>query len=199
MAAPQGVRTSYRVARHLFETLPPCHDLPRELVDGCEVCASRLDMLDRLPKGGTVAELGTYRGDFARQILERNAPRQLHLVDIAFSWLDASLRKDPRITCHEGLTHNVIAGFSDGHFDWIYVDADHAYASTLRDAKASAAKLRPGGLLAFNDFGHMDRWLGHYGVHRAVVDFALEYRWKMRYFAMNAEALYDVVLEKPSP
>jgi hypothetical protein len=51
--------------------------------------------------------------------------------------------------------------------------------------------------LVFNDFAHIDPSLGHYGVHRAVVDFALEVRWPLRLFAFSKYALYDVALQNP--
>jgi hypothetical protein len=67
----------------------------------------------------------------------------------------------------------------------------------LADARASAPKVKPGGYLVFNDFAHIDPSLGRYGVHRAVVDFALEGRWPLRLFAFSEYALYDVALQKP--
>ena len=49
----------------------------------------------------------------------------------------------------------------------------------------------------FNDFAHIDYDFGQYGVHRAVIDFALEARWPMAFFAFSEDALYDVALRKP--
>jgi SAM-dependent methyltransferase len=193
---PQPVRTAYRLARSLTAAQPFSPPLPAELVADCRMCADRFDMIDRLPKGGVVAELGTYKGDFAREILARTAPRQLHLIDIDFTGTDPTLLADSRVTQHNGLTHDTIATFPDGHFDWIYVDADHSYAGVARDAQASAAKLKPGGYLVFNDFAHIDPMMGRYGVHRAVVEFALAERWPMAFFAFSGAALYDVALRK---
>jgi SAM-dependent methyltransferase len=170
--------------------------LPEELVADCRMCADRLALIDRLPKGGVVAELGTYKGDFAREILARTAPQRLHLIDIDFTGTDPLVLADARVTQHNGLTHDTIATFPDGHFDWIYIDADHSYAGVVRDTAASAAKLKPGGYLVFNDFAHIDPLLGRYGVHQAVVEFALAQRWPMAFFAFNGAALYDVALRK---
>ncbi len=198
IGAPRSVRKVYRLARFLLEAPQPSVPLPQELLEGCELCASRYVMLDRLPKGGVVAELGTNRGNFANEILKRTSPKELHLVDISFSRFNKALLSDTRVVCHHGLTHEVMSRFADHYFDWIYVDADHSYNGAMRDAKASAPKLRPGGLLVFNDFAHVDPELGRYGVHRAVVDFILENKWMMRYFAMQTAALYDVALRKSS-
>lgn len=34
-------------------------------------------------------------------------------------------------------------------------------------------------------------------MHRGVIDFALEQGWRLRYFALDPAALYDVALLKP--
>ena len=41
----------------------------------------RLALLDRLPRGGVVAEIGVQHGDFAAEILRRSQPRLLVLID----------------------------------------------------------------------------------------------------------------------
>jgi len=92
----------------------------------------------------------------------------------------------------------VIKSFPDAYFDWIYIDADHSYKGTIADARASAPKVKPLGYLVFNDFAHIDPEAGRYGVHRAVVDFAIEGNWPMAFFAYNNIALYDVALQKPA-
>ncbi|WP_159079820.1 class I SAM-dependent methyltransferase [Methyloceanibacter sp. wino2] len=153
-------------------------------------------MLDQLPKNGVVMEVGTQRGDFARAILERATPRELRLVDINYSLFDDKDLTGDAVTRHCGMSHEVIGSFPDEHFDWIYIDADHSYEATLRDACASAPKLKPGGFLVFNDFAHIDSELGRYGVHRAVTNFALERNWRFALFAFSPDALYDVALQK---
>lgn len=171
--------------------------MPDALVGGARLCGSREDMLAHLPKHGVVAELGTYRGDFARAISRINAPRELHLIDIDYSLLDARGLEAPAVVRHIGLTHEVIAGFPDAHFDWIYIDADHAYASAVADAAAAAPKVKPGGYLGFNDFAHIDPLLGRYGVHRAATEFAVREGWPVAFFAFHPAALYDIALRRP--
>lgn len=194
---PDRLRRAYRVARAAATDAPVSQPLPTHLVEHCRMCASRYELLSLMPKDGVVAELGTWRGAFAGDILKRAAPRRLHLVDIDFSQVPAALLADSRVTAHQGLTHEVLAEFADATFDWIYVDADHSYDGAMRDARAAAAKLKPGGYLLFNDFAHIDPGLGRYGVHRAVVDFMLAADWPMVYFALQTSALYDVALRKP--
>ena len=73
----------------------------------------------------------------------------------------------------------------------------NSYAGVTRDADAAAPKVKPGGFLVFNDFAHMDPFLGAYGVHRAVVDFAVARGWPFAWFAYHPMALYDVALRRP--
>jgi hypothetical protein len=177
---------------------PVSKPLPAELVKGCRFCASRYDMLYELPRDGVVAEVGMFRGDFAREIVARAAPRELHLIDVDYSRFDETGLTGPQVHRHRGLTKEVIASFPDAYFDWIYVDTDHSYDATITDARASAPKVRPDGYLVFNDFAHIDPEVGRYGVHRAVVDFAIEARWPMAFLAYDNCALYDVALRKPT-
>lgn len=192
--APRFLRALYRAGRGMAP-MAMSPDVPQALLDGCVLVSTRYDMLDRLPKGGRVAELGTYKGDFARHIMARNAPAELHLIDIDYSAFNAEGLA--AATRHHGLTTEKIAAFADAYFDWIYIDGDHAYEGAIADARASASKVKPGGYLVFNDFAHVDPAMGRYGVHRAVVEFALERQWPFAFFCFNGAALYDVALRRP--
>jgi hypothetical protein len=195
--APSWVKYLGRVARHAASNWQSPPALPAELIAQCRMCASRDQLIEHLPKRGRIAELGTARGDFARHILAVCDPVELHLIDIDFSALDAQVAADPRVVATRGYSHDAIASFPDGHFDWIYVDADHSYAGVSQDIAAASPKVKQGGFLVFNDFAHVDPWLGQYGVHRAVIEFAVSARWPLALFAYNPLGLYDVALQKP--
>jgi hypothetical protein len=194
--SPRWLRQVYRAARAI-EPVPMSRGLPSHLIKDCRFCADRVAMLNALPHGGAVAEIGTYRGDFARRIVTQCRPRELHLIDIDYSHFDPTGLAGPEVRIHRGLSHEVIASFPDDYFDWIYVDAEHSYPSVLRDARAAAPKVRRGGFLVFNDFAHVDPRFGRYGVHRAVTDFTVEAGWSLRYFTYDGAALYDVALARP--
>src|ERR1044072_7773501 len=86
-AAPAPLRRALRAGRHLFTSGQPSMAIPPELLSACRVCASRNELVKQLPKQARVAEVGTYRGEFARHILSSCDPAELHLIDI-----DVSLR-----------------------------------------------------------------------------------------------------------
>ncbi len=194
---PSGVRHVLRLGRLAISRPPSSLEMPAALLADCRVCASRLDLLGHLAHQGRVAEIGTLHGEFARHILDRCDPAELHLIDLDFAQLDPAVASDARIRLHAGRSHEVLAGFPDEHFDWIYIDADHSYAGVRRDALAAAAKVRRGGHLVFNDFAHMGPDLGAYGVHSAVVEFAVQHSWRFVWFAYQPNALYDVALCRP--
>ena len=195
-AAPPFVKRIYRLTRSL-RTLPESADLRPDVLEDCKLVADRFALLRLLPKQGKVAEIGTETGNFARRIVELSQPTELHLVDINYSKFDPAELSSPAVIRHEGLSTDILATFPDGCFDWIYIDADHSYKGVRRDARAAARKVKPGGFLVFNDFGHIDPSMARYGVHRAVVEFINEQGWQMRYFAYNAAALYDIAIQRP--
>jgi hypothetical protein len=172
-------------------------EVPPALLADCRVCASRLDLVRLMPPRSRVAEVGTYQGSFASHILAAADPVELHLIDIDLTELNAGVRVDARVVLHEGRSEAVLASLPDSHFDWIYVDGDHSYEGVTRDARAASSKVKPGGYLVFNDFAHIDPFLGTYGVHRAVVEFAVSQRWPFAWLAYQQDALYDVALQRP--
>ncbi len=195
---PAAVRNAYRLARHVANGhARPSQPLPSELIDGCRMCASRYALLHRLPNGGRVAELGTDTGAFARRILRINKPAELHLVDLDTSSLCREVQDDDRVSVHVGSSDTTISAFPDDYFAWIYIDADHSFEAVLADAEASKAKVKAGGYLVFNDFAHADQELGRYGVHRAVVEFAIANGWPFAWWAYEPSGLYDVALQRP--
>jgi SAM-dependent methyltransferase len=194
---PASLRHTLRLGAHLRRRGQVSPAIPPELLLDCRVVASRQDLIARLPRAGRVLEVGTDTGAFARDILAIAAPEALHIIDIDLSRVAPDVATDPRVTLHQGLSHDRIAGFPDAHFDWIYIDADHSYAGVARDAAAAAPKLRPGGSLVFNDFAHADPFLGAYGVHRAAVEFAVAHRWPLTHMAYEAAGLYDLALRRP--
>jgi len=194
--APNALRVLYRAA-HAFRPVPESVEIPDSLLGGCKCVSNRVALISELTANGRVAELGTFKGEFAKHILSRSSPTELHLVDIDFSKLDPDISSDRRVVRHLGFTRDVLAKFEDGYFDWIYVDADHSYEGTLADAKLAAPKIHSGGFLVFNDFAHLDPAYGRYGVHRAVSEFAVNMKWPFAFLAFAPNGLYDVALRKP--
>jgi len=195
---PDSLRHLARLGRHVVPKGQPSPGIPAELLADCRVCASRNELVKNLPRQARAAEVGTYRGEFARHILAACDPAELHLIDIDVSLLDPAVANDRRISIHRGRSHDMLAKFPDEYFDWIYIDGDHSYEAASGDARIAASRVKSGGYLVFNDFAHADPYLGAYGVHRAVVEFAVTRRWKFAWWAYEPNGLYDVALQRPN-
>ena len=158
--------------------------------------SARESVLKRLPRHSVGAEIGVFAGVFAEQIIKAVDPVEFHLIDPwkalhnqshAESWygemtqdymdalhvmvsqaLDNEMRSGV-VKIHRDFSANVLPGFADNHFDWIYIDGDHAYEAVAHDLEASFAKVRPGGLIAGDDY-RVAGWWGD-GVVRAVDEF----------------------------
>ena len=199
-ALPESAKKLWRLGRLAVQPVPPsAPQIPQAQLEGCQLLADRIEMLRRLPQGGIVAEIGTYQGDFARAILDIMAPEKLLLADVTFSLCRSDVLADPRVERHEGLSVPFLQSCADASFDMIYVDADHGYEAVRADIVAAAPKVKPGGFLIFNDFARIIRpGFGVLGVHQAVCEFAVASGWKVAYFCLQGEALYDIALRRPT-
>ena len=156
----------------------------------------RARLLRRLPKHSVGVEIGVWAGDLSAAILRAVRPVQLHLLDPwAFApderyeqaWyggaragsqaeMDEVYKRvlqrfeteiaDGAVVIHRSTSAEAAAGFEDASLDWVYVDGNHLYEYVRADLELFAPKVRPGGLLAGDDYGTPGWWDD--GVRRAV-------------------------------
>lgn len=182
-------------------------ELPAAKLADCRVLPSRYALLDLVPEGGVIAEIGVDRGDFSEQIVIRCKPAMLHLFDIDSSRVQNPViraaigtqtgagRPDVQILMHEGDSSTNMQRMRDASFDMIYIDGDHRYEGVMRDIAAAVPKLRPGGVLIFNDYAVWSPvGMDHCGVARAVHEFCSDNPWKFRYIALQSMMYNDVML-----
>lgn len=53
---------------------------------------------------------------------------------------------------HQDFSYNIVDGFSNDYFDFIYVDGDHSYDGVKRDLTEFLPKLKKGGIIAGHDW-----------------------------------------------
>ena len=183
---------------------------------------TREHILPLIPTGSRVAEVGVGFGDFSRKILDVVKPREFVAVDL-FELHEASKggRRRRRLgaASHEayyrqqfkqeiddrivqirkGPSHIMLEQLPDDRFDLVYIDANHAYARVKRDVEAGRRKLRPGGLLALDDYERGDPFgLSIYGVKHAAHELCVNEGWKIVFLALEgAEAACNIVLQRP--
>lgn len=191
---PRGFRTLYRLFGAVDSDFAGSPILPPELFEGARFMASRQALVASLPPADRALEVGTDTGAFARFILDHARPKRLDIIDIDYSRFDQTLAEDPRVHCHTGRSAEVLARFEPASFDWVYIDASHRYDDVVADARAAARVVRPGGFLVFNDYAHVDPFLGRYGVHKAVSEFLVETRFLIYALSYNRMGLYDLAI-----
>ena len=143
-------------------------------------------------------EVGVCKGELSRQILEF-WPGFLHLVDPwahipgyeedydhGSNYQETLTRLkgfEDRYMIHRKTSLGAAKDFRDNFLDFVYLDANHAYKAVKADIAAWWPKIRPGGMLAGDDYGIVPEQpinFGHgrvmFGVHRAVQEFAKEHR-----------------------
>ena len=165
---------------------------------------TREAMIGKMIKGGIVAELGTYKGDFACKILKICQPEKLYSIDmdhqfINYDQFDAGDLKDKRVEFVKSISWEALSQFPDDHFDFIYIDAGHLYRDIAQDIDIARVKVKPGGFLLFDDYTHWTVMSSFtYGVKRAVTEFILKEGWPVKYFAFKPPGDYhNIGLQRP--
>lgn len=176
-------------------------ELPAEVLADCKMLPNRYMLLDELPKGGVMAEIGVDTGNFSQEILTRCQPSELHLFEmdpdrIVHPDILKEMKQDGgRLHLHVGDSAASMRRVPDGMFDIVYIDGDHAYEGVKRDIEATLPKLKPTGSLVFNDYSVWSPvGMYHCGVARAVHELCLEQPWKFRYLALQTMMYNDVML-----
>jgi hypothetical protein len=200
----------------------PPHPLREEHLRNCRLLPDRVALIDRMPRGGVVAEVGVGFGDLSAKILETLRPLEFHAIDL-FGWHEVPIvwgvatrdvfggrshedyyrtRFAERVragTMHvrKGPSWEMLSGYRDAFFDLVYVDAAHDYESVTRDADAATRALKPGGFLLFNDYTMYDHLsMVPYGVVHVVNALCVSGTYEMLYFALHEQMFCDVALRK---
>ena len=145
-----------------------------------------------------VAEVGVQRGYNAKQILKNFNITNLALVDIWDSNITNPRRKgkqvpvdnpgdeihfpkmmelvgnEPNTTVHRMLSKEACMLYPDEHFDFIYIDASHAYQNVKDDCAWWYPKVKTGGVIGGHDYFYF------VGCKQAVDEFITENRLQLQ-------------------
>ncbi|GGK70284.1 class I SAM-dependent methyltransferase [Rufibacter glacialis] len=198
--------------------------LPNHLVSNAKVCVDRIEALKLLPKGGVAVEVGVGYGDFSKHILEIVQPEKFIGIDI-FGFKEGKepwgcqFLKETKCShleyykkqlqeyidkdiaqVKQGLSWAMLQEIPDHSVDFMYVDADHTYESVAKEIEVIKHKIKPTGIIQFNDYTLFDQnGLFPFGVPKAVHQFMIEEQYEMLYLCLHQEGFYDVVLRKWAP
>jgi predicted O-methyltransferase YrrM len=140
--------------------------------------------LDYIKEGDVCCEVGVWKGDMAKLILQKN-PSELHLVD---PWMSQPIEgrmynisqkrmdvianevaetfdNDDRVYIHRDFSENV--EFKEDSFDWVYIDGNHNYKEVLQDLRNYWKYTKHGGVIVGDD-------LDFSGVEQALTEFEEE-------------------------
>ena len=145
----------------------------------------------------TGAEIGVYRGDHAKNILDFLNIEHLVLVDPWKGYRDyradsgqddASYEKyyqevknkfsnNPKVKIIRDSSINAAKMFENEYFDFIYLDGDHSYEGVSMDLESWFPKLKKFGVMCGDDYGHPSG----VGVIEAVTKFAYKNKLIVNY------------------
>ena len=145
------------------------------------MCDKRTKWWDNnnIPKNGVIVEIGVDRGINADRLYKVFNPKKMYLVDAWVypapnEYIELETKKDRlQEQCNKHrdfvmekwenvenveVIHNTSVEaakyFEDEYFDFIYIDANHAYQAVKEDLAAWYPKLKPRGVIAGHDWSH---------------------------------------------
>lgn len=156
------------------------------------VLANRHDFLNAMPKEAIVAQIGVGKRDLITEVVLAAKPRKLHLLDRwtedQLSELEILRRKFVKeISLEQIAVHNddpleVLNGFENAYFDWVYLATDTSYESVSTMLELCRQKVKKGGIIGGGNYARgsvPDR--AYYGVVEAVHAFCKRNGWEMVY------------------
>jgi hypothetical protein len=136
-------------------------------------------LINELPKNSIGAEIGVWKGEFAKHLNENVKPKTFYLVDPwefmskhPDRWYGGSAAKnqndmddiyqnvismfenDSNVKILKTYSDNLPEHVGDGELDWIYIDGNHSYEFVLRDLYLSYKLVKEGGLITGDDFAN---------------------------------------------
>ena len=121
-------------------------------------------------------------------------PKKLHLIDVWESeryhdGLARSVEKrfgdeiaSGQVEINRGYSTEILPGFANDYFDWVYVDSAHTYDVTRDELAVLKSKVKDDGFICGHDYVN-SCWRNSvkYGVVEAVHEFCVNERWELVY------------------
>lgn len=162
-------------------------------LQNCKIIPGRKELLQLLPKNGIVAEIGVDEGYFSEEIFLYNQPDKLYLID---AWDFANYKEDKFqlvsgkfqdkidkgiVEIKRGYSTEMLKKFPDNYLDWVYIDTDHSYQTTIHELILAGSKIKKNGVIAGHDFVAKKELGFRYGVVDAVNQYCKEENFEFLY------------------
>jgi SAM-dependent methyltransferase len=175
--------------------------MPSRLMTACCALADRVQIFEQLPKGGVVAEIGNFFGDFSVKIIETVAPSEFHTFDFNLHTIRPEnrvlLEAHGSVVFHEGDPAINFFPFPDNKFDIVYLNKSKDYAGVWNELTESLRMLKPDGYIVCNDYTAWDPiQCIPYGVLPAVTEFAIQNNLDVPYISLQARGFLNIALRR---
>jgi hypothetical protein len=193
-----------------------------EALIGAKLYADRRQMVANLgiPRGGIIAEVGVAHGDFTDFLVRELQPAHFYALDLfemerhPVHWgvpqevlfqgkthhdfyRDRFAHLGERLTIMRGLSIDTTPQLPDAALEMIYIDAAHDYTNVSKEGAICARKIKPGGLLIFNDYVLYDPFnQTEYGVIPAVNEMLATGDWRVAGFALQRHMFCDMAIRR---
>jgi hypothetical protein len=139
-----------------------------------QIIEDREELLKLLGHDLVMCEIGVFKGDLSKFMIDNLKPKELHLIDIFQGqmcsgdkdgnnvvWVNLNeeyekIKNDfsihENVSIHKGFSSNILNEFKDEYFDLIYIDGDHTYSGVKNDLNLSYNKIKQGGFICGHDY-----------------------------------------------
>lgn len=170
-----------------------------------------------VPKNGTYAEVGIFKGDFSNFICKTLTPTKFFVIDL-FTGITGSgdqdgnnfeycnlddiytkMMNDSRFIVMKGDSSRCISSLDDNSLDMIYLDGDHSYEGVKRDINVAFKKVKNDGWLMGHDYEmNMIKAKKEYqfGVRQAVDEFCKNNNQKIYAKGMDGCVSFAIKISK---
>lgn len=171
---------------------------------------TREELIELIPKNSIGVEIGVFKGDFSKILLETIQPQILYLIDPWEGIIGSGDKNGNNVEQINGesyyvnniipqflfipqvkiLRHysDIISLFPDNYLDWIYIDGLHEYPFVKHDLEASYNKLKSGGYIMGHDYNS-----SFPGVVSAVDEFCTKNNLNIEYLTQDGCPSYLIM------
>lgn len=183
--------------------------LGQEHISNAKLLLDRVSLLKHMPQNGIVAEVGVDEGCFSREILRYARPSKLHLIDTWDSerYNEQKFQKVKRsfaneisaglVEIHQCKSLELEEGLQNTAFDWVYIDTDHSFETTLKELFYYAVRVKDGGIISGHDYSQ-GNWVKsyRYGVIEALHKFCVEQNWEIIFLTIEPTERQSFAIRK---
>jgi len=155
---------------------------------------NKLFILNEYAPQSRGVEIGVWKGEFSKAIVDKVNPSALYLCDpwrffpqysdrwyggtLARSQADMDViyrevvdmfKENPSVRVVRDFSDNLFGYIEKNSLDWTYIDGNHSYEFVLRDLEISRDLIKPGGMITGDDYEEGN------DIERAVSDFIFKY------------------------